>query len=380
MEESRGLVVLACLGAYLAACAALGAASSRRVRSTADFFMAGSGLGAGASGTATFATALGGFAFVGGPGLVYSAGVSSLWIVVAATLGLAITFFLVAKRLRLFAELCDAVSLPDVVALRYGSEATRFLSAAVILFGVLIALTLQLLAMGRVLEGLVGGALAAPVSLKTCVLASAAVLIFYCAAGGMRASISTDLLQGAVMLAGGVAVFLMALGAVEGGATRMVTLILEDDPEAMAPWGTFGMLGCLSWYFLFALGAAGQPHVIAPAMMVKSVSRLRFALPTALAGFCLSALLWIGAGLALRALVLSGQRPEPGSAESAATAFLMAPTVDPLLAALVFAALLAASMSTADALLNMGSAAVVHDLPRALIGRPLTHPLRWARA
>ncbi|GAG21371.1 unnamed protein product, partial [marine sediment metagenome] len=45
----------------------------------------------------------------------------------------------------------------------------------------------------------------------------------------------------------------------------------------------------------------------------------------------------------------------------------------------VFAGLLAAIMSTADSFLNIGAAAVVHDIPRAIRGRPLVHELFWAR-
>lgn len=36
-------------------------------------------------------------------------------------------------------------------------------------------------------------------------------------------------------------------------------------------------------------------------------------------------------------------------------------------------------MSTADGFLNIGAAAIVHDIPRAVIGRSLTHELFWAR-
>ena len=36
-------------------------------------------------------------------------------------------------------------------------------------------------------------------------------------------------------------------------------------------------------------------------------------------------------------------------------------------------------MSTADSFLNLGAAAVVHDIPRALTGRPLSNQLLWAR-
>ena len=44
---------------------------------------------------------------------------------------------------------------------------------------------------------------------------------------------------------------------------------------------------------------------------------------------------------------------------------------NPLLAGVVFAGIFAAVMSTADSFLNVGTAAIVHDLPKAFRGRPL---------
>ena len=45
----------------------------------------------------------------------------------------------------------------------------------------------------------------------------------------------------------------------------------------------------------------------------------------------------------------------------------------------MFAGLLAAIMSTADSFLNIGAAAVVRDMPTAIIGRPLRRELFWTR-
>jgi Na+/proline symporter len=147
----------------------------------------------------------------------------------------------------------------------------------------------------------------------------------------------------------------------------------------MSPWGTLGMLGCLSWYFLFTLGGAGQPHVVTKLMMNKDVHDAKHTLPVSVIGYSLSALLWISIGLVMRALVLQGKHPELPHADAAASQFLQTEHVAPILAGLVFAGLFAAIMSTADAFLNIGAAAVVHDIPRALRGRSLRRELLWAR-
>jgi Na+/proline symporter len=147
--------------------------------------------------------------------------------------------------------------------------------------------------------------------------------------------------------------------------TEISTIIQNDDREAIGPWGTMGMIGCLSWFFVFGLGASGQPHIVTKMMMNKDVSDARYILPVSIVGYIFSALLWIGIGLVMRALVLSGRQPELASADSAASQFLQH-YAHPVLAGTVFAGLFAAIMSTADAFLNIGTAAVMHDIPKAV--------------
>ncbi|MGH0031259.1 MAG: sodium:solute symporter family transporter, partial [Myxococcota bacterium] len=120
------------------------------------------------------------------------------------------------------------------------------------------------------------------------------------------------------------------------------------------------------------------PHVVTKMLMMKDPADAKRILPLSLTGYTLSALLWISVGLAMRALVLQGAHPELASADAAAPSFLRH-YAHPLLAGVVFAGLFAAIMSTADAFLNIGVAAVVHDVPKALRGRSLSRELFWAR-
>jgi len=79
----------------------------------------------------------------------------------------------------------------------------------------------------------------------------------------------------------------------------------------------------------------------------------------------------------MRALVLNHSFPELVTADAAAPQFLQH-YAHPLLAGIVFAGLFAAIMSTADAFLNIGTAAVMYDIPSAL-GRKVKDQLLWAR-
>lgn len=377
MEEQRNFIVLTCVGLYLVLCIAVGIWALRRTRSTRDFFMAGRDLGIVVTGLAVFSSTLSGFGFVGGPGLVYRMGISSLWMVVCSTIGFVLAFYLLAKRLRLFAELRESISLPDAVAARYRSESTRFLTALAILLGVMGYLATQILAMATVLKDILETSFGA-VSIELAVVISCAVLVFYCVTGGIIASVYTDLVQGAVMMVAAALVLLTALAAVDGGFAGMSETLLADDPESIGPWGTLGMFGCLSWYFVFALGLSGQPHIITKMMMNRRIGDARHILPVSVLAYAVSAMLWIGIGLAMRALVLQGSHPTLDASDAAAPQFLQS-FAHPLLAGIVFAGLFAAIMSTADGFLNIGAAAMVHDIPRALRGRSLDNELFWAR-
>ena len=91
--------------------------------------VAGRRLGPLVTAVAIFSSVMSGFAFVGGPGLVYHSGMSSIWILITGVMGSCLVATLIGKRLRLFAEVRATLSLPDVLAARYGSELTRLLAA-----------------------------------------------------------------------------------------------------------------------------------------------------------------------------------------------------------------------------------------------------------
>lgn len=379
MEELRNPIIVVLVATYMGMCVLIGIWAMRRTRSTRDFFMAGRNLGVMITGVAIFSSSMSGFGFIGGPGLVYSMGIASVWMIITAAIGWGISDFLVAKRLRMFAEFFDTVSLPDAVAARYGSETTRLLTAVAILLGVMGYLATQILAMATILWSLMQTTALAPyASLPACMALATSVVVFYSVTGGIVASVYTDLFQGSVMVVAAVLIFFTALSAVDGGTAGAMTTIMVDDPEAAGPWGTLGMLGCLSWYFMFTLGAAGQPHMLTKGMMINRLQNYRYIPLVTVGGYTLAALLWISIGLAMRALVIQGVHPDLASADAAAPEFLQYFT-HPLLAAVVFAGLFAAIMSTADGFLNIGAAALVHDIPRAVRGRPLQNELLWAR-
>lgn len=379
MEEFRQPIILAFVAGYMGLCIWVGLWAMRKTKSASDFFVAGRGLGPIVVSLAVFSSTLSGFGFVGGPGLVYATGLSSIWMAVCSALGYATGFYLVAKRIRMVAEVRDTMSLPDVVYARYGSEAVRLLTAGTILLGVLGYLATQILAMALVLQSILAATdMFANISLLACVIVSSAVLIFYCVTGGIVASVYTDLVQGIVMIVAGALVVITAATVFEGGFAEATGILLSNDGEDIMPFGTLGSMASLSWYFLFGLGLAGQPHVATKMMMNRKLSDNRVILPMTVFGYIIAAMLWISVGVVMRALILGDVQLPLGSVDEAAPAFLST-HAHPILAGVVFAGLFAAIMSTADGFLNIGAAAVTHDIPKAIRGRGLDNELFWAR-
>jgi len=379
MELDRQVIILSFIFLYMVLIIMVGLWAMRRTKTASDFFVAGRSLGPIVVGMAVFSSTMSGFGFVGGPGLVYSAGISSVWMAIVSSFGFGVGFILVAKRIRMIAEVRRTISLPDVVAARYNSESTRLLTAITIVLGVMGYLATQILAMAIVLQTLLGATeMFAGISLVTCVVISSTVLIFYCVTGGIIASVYTDLIQGFIMLVAGVLVVYTAATVFEGGLTEASSIILKDDPEAIMPFGTIGIMGCFAWFFLFGLGLAGQPQIVTKMMMNRKISDNRFILPLSVFGYAISAMLWISVGVVMRALVV-GEFHLPLMAPDAATPSFLSAFANPWLAGIVFASLFAAIMSTADAFLNIGAAAIVHDIPKAIKGRVIKKELFWAR-
>ncbi len=158
----------------------------------------------------------------------------------------------------------------------------------------------------------------------------------------------------------------------------MTDTIIADDRETMSPWGSVSMLCCLSWFFLFVVGACGQPHVITKHMVFRRMRDLKWIIPISIVAGMISVGLAFSIGTAMRALVLNGAQVPLANPDDAAPVFLLA-YAHPLLAGIVFAGLFAAIMSSADSFLNIGAAALVHDIPRAFGVRRNVSGLRDAR-
>lgn len=363
-------VVVACAALYLSICLAIGIWSLRRTRTSVDFFVAGRRLGVFVMVIAMNASVISGLGFIGGPGIVYASGTSSFWMVLAYVGG-PLALLLVGKPLRLMAEVREILTLPDAIEARYGGRWPRAAMALALLLGVVGYMGTQVLALGMVAAAVL------EVDLTAGMLVGLGVLLFYSVAGGMVAAVATDIFQGAVMTAAAVAILYHAV-TTGGGLSEMTRTLWEMDPEFIGPWGTMGPMAALSWYLLAALGVAGQPQVITKYLMLRDVRSLKWSALLVISSLSLLTLIWVTVGISMRYLVEAGLEAPLTSPDLAMPVFLLRHT-PALVGAVAVAGVFGAIMSTSDSFLNLGAAAVVRDIPKALLGRPVGRELLWSR-
>lgn len=359
MSETTASPVVIGVGlGYFLVCALIGVWAARRTRNAEDFFLAGRSVGLLPFAIAAMATTLSGFSFIGGPGLVYSIGLTAIFIILPAALTNTYGAIVLGPRMRNLAATHGFLTVSDAIGWRYGSRAAQGLSAAAILVGVIGYIGTNVLALGLVVRALLG------IELELALWLGATVLLAYSAGGGILAGIWVDVFQGLLMAVASAIVFVFALDS--GSGLIAITRAIEAvDPAFMGPWGSRGAMVALSFFFVFAVGSLGQPHIAHKYYMIRDVRRLRWYPVLMTVAMILAQLLFVGVGIAVKSLVVTGELAPLATPDDATPTFLLS-YVPTFVSALVFAGVAAAIMSTVNSFLNIGAAAITHDIPKAL--------------
>lgn len=356
--------------AYLLLVLGIGVWGYLQTESTTDFLITGKSIGTWVLALTAFSVIQSGFGFVGGPELIYAYGATSFWIFLTAPLGFLLTWIVLAKRMRILADLRNVLTLADGMYVRYESAWVRGLMGVAVVVGVIAYLATNIAALQYVMRAIFG------IPVIWGLFGGAAILLFYSMLGGMIAGVWTDFVQAITMITGAVFVFVYAISF--GGGVESIARNLESaNPALASPFGTLGaetalvipVFTGLGWWILFSLGTAGQPHLITKFYMSRNLRILRWGAPIAAISYAVSSLLALSTGLSMRAMVEAGEATAPASASIVGPVFVLEHTPG-VLAGLILAALLAAIMSTSDSFLNIGAAAISRDIPRAL-GRPI---------
>lgn len=355
---------------YFAGVIAISIWASRRTRTARDFFVAGHGIGLIALTVASVSTSVSGFAFIGGPGLVYTIGLGAVFIVLPASITNVLGAWVLAKRMRLLGEVRGLMTVPDAIGARYRSRGAQGLAGVAMLVAIVGYMATNCLAMGYVINAIFG------VGIVPGIWIGMGVTLAYSVAGGILAGIYNDVFQGTLMALASALVFAFVLSA-NGGMGGISRAILPTDALFLGPWGKLTPIAALSFFFVFAMGSLGQPHGVHKYYMLRDPQRLKWYPLLKTLGLIVVLLLYVGVGVGVKALVETGRMAPLTTPDAATPSFLLGFT-PVALAALVFSGVAAATMSAVNSFINIGAAVVTHDLPIAL-GRTLSNELLWGR-
>ncbi|QTC41561.1 sodium/proline symporter [Bacillus sp. V3] len=346
---------------YLLVILVIGLLSMRHQKDMDTFYTGGRRFGPWLVALAVSSTTMSGYGFIGLTGLVYEHGYAIFMIGIFATAGIFVSFLVLAKPMRRITQKFGALTIPDLLEVRYNSKAIRAITALAILGGAIGYQMAQYKALGNMLQTVLG------VDYKLALFIGVAILTVYVVGGGMISAVWTDFIQMIVMVAGALIVFIGGMRMV-GGMSQLNSELAGMNPDLVQAFHTTGPIGIfafISYFFIYVIGHQGQPHVVSKFYMIKKLSMLKWACIIAAGTYGLTALLWF-VGLYTRVMVNRGEMAVPSSPDMVAPMFIEN-FFPPVIAGLIFAAVMAAIMSTSEAFLLVASSSIVRDIYQQII-------------
>lgn len=347
-------VIAVVFAVYLFILAALALWSRKETTTMSGYFIAGKKLPPWVVAFSTNATGESGWLLLGLTGMGYAVGVHAYWVVAGEVTGIAAAWLLMSRRLKRLADKHGSITVPDVLASHFKDKnhVLRIISTLIILSMVVTYIAAQMVATGKAFSGFT------EMTYGAGVLFGASIIIVYTLVGGYKAVAWTDLIQGLLMLAGLIAVPLVAVSAA-GGWEAVLGTLQAEDPALLSPWGPDGKgvraLIAIASFLAIGVGFIGVPQLMVRFMSARSEQSLVPAMIISIMVILLFDLGAVTAGLAGRALFPGLEDPE-GILPLLATELF-----SPVFAGILMVVVLAAIMSTADSLLIMASSAVVRD-------------------
>ena len=350
---------------YLLLLAGLALWSRRDSRSMSGYFIAGKSLPPWVVAFSTNATGESGWLLLGLTGMGYAVGAQALWVVAGEVIGISLAWLLLSRRLKRIADRADAITVPDVLAARFGDRrhALRRLSVLIILIMVGAYVAAQMVATGKAFDGFTG------LDYSTGVVVGATIIIAYTLVGGYKAVAWTDLVQGVLMLLGLIVLPLAAIHAADGWSAVLANLS-RQDPGLLSPWGPEGK-STAALVGIFSFLAVGLPFIGVPQLMVRFMSaRSEKSLGPAMA-ISITVILLFDLGAVLTGM--AGRALMPGLEDPEGILPLLSTTVlPPVLGGIMMVVVLAAIMSTVDSLLILAASAIVRDYWQQMRGTSLS--------
>lgn len=385
---SEQIQILISMILYMAVVIGIGLYFAKKAKqSSNNYFLGGRSLGPWVTAMSAEASDMSGWLLMGLPGVAYWCGIAdAMWTAIGLAIGTYINWLIVAKRLRNCSSVMgDSITLPEFFSNRFGEKKKVLLgiSATFILIFFTVYAASCFVTCGKLFSTLFG------FDYHIMMIIGALFVIFYTFVGGFLAESASDFMQAIVMIfalvvilivgtvnAGGIAAVIENAKAIPGyfSLTNMANPIIGDNglqsvidgvPQFgdAVNYGFITILSGLAW----GLGYFGMPQVLLRFMAIRKASELKMSRRIATVWVVISLLAAVAIGVIGRALF-----PVEGSlltASSAESVFLhLSQSLLPaLIAGVVMAGVLAATISSSDSYLLIAASAFAKNIYGGMI-------------
>lgn len=347
------LVLVASFLLFMCAFAGVGLASMWvKEDTTDDYLVAGRGMHPALAALSAVSTWNSGYMFIGFIGFTYTMGYSIIWIGLGSMIGQIVAWVWLYKFIQQSAKERDVRSLSSLVSNVTGSPEAKLAAILSVLFLAVYAAA-QLTSGGKALYVMLGW------SEVIGILIGFVLVVAYCYAGGIRASIWTDAAQSSVMIIGSSLLCYVAMQEV-GGISGLHDGLESQNANltSMVPADlNFGVSLWIFAFFLGGLSVAGQPQVVTRVMTLATDQDRKTAMLWFFAWQTPFLLIMVIIGLASR-VVFTGADFDP----ELGLPMLAMETLGPFWVGLILASIFAATMSTADSQVLACTAAFTDDV------------------
>ena len=387
MKEGS-LQILIAMECYMAVVIGIGIYFAKRSnQSSEDYFLGGRSLGPWVTAMSAEASDMSGWLLMGLPGVAYWCGLSdAAWTSIGLALGTYINWLLVAKRLRRYSAVAgDAITLPDFFSNRFHEKkkVIMTLSALFILIFFTVYASSCFVTCGKLFSTLFGA------SYQSMMIAGAVFVVIYTFLGGFLAESASDFMQAVVMIfaltvilitgtlaAGGLQAvvdnaknipgfftfFGIASPSVDANGIQQVANGAPVFGEA-GSYGFLTIISTLSW----GLGYFGMPQVLLRFMAIRKTDELVRARRIATVWVVISLAAAVLIGLMGRAMFPVHETLNTASGAENVFIVLSRHLLPPLLAGLVMAGILAATISSSDSYLLIAASAVSLNIFKGIL-------------
>lgn len=341
-----------------------------------DYFLGGRKMGPWVTAMSAQASDMSAWLLMGLPGSIIAFGLGQAWIGIGLAIGTALNWIIVAKRLRKFSEASgDSITLPQYLTNRFmaKSSALKIICAIVFLVSFTIYVASAFSAGAKVFNQLFPS-----LPIDTAMIIFAAIILVYTFLGGYNAVCWTDFFQGMLMLVALLAVPIVMIFFGEKNPELLNTVITSKSGKEYTFIANFfsatptEIISGLSW----GLGYFGMPHILVRFMSIEKPSMVKKSATVAIIWVLITLVATITLAYVGRMYMMDGSSFAISLLGDEAQELIFVKLTryifPSFIAGILLAAIIAASMSTADSQLLVASSSFTSDIYKPIFRKNAT--------